>query len=206
MCSGCLEKFQKTKAPWDGRYKDNSAVVMDVRVPGEVPDYTKKDSTSNMCWAVAVCNALEYSDHVEDNGNCVKDMRAHYGNEPNSNLNSYNWYMNNVLYLDPRDYYNPEYDHDLVVDYILDSIQQGLPVVWSLAPLTGNIGHALMVYGWTATVHGYVLYVVDGDDHKHTATISLYWESTTGEWEIHSSGGYNKYAPSYAFTISSATQ
>jgi len=205
VCSGCFDQLQKKKIedPWDGKYNDNSAVAMDVRVPGEVPDYTKRDGTSSMCWAIAVCNALEYAGHIDDNGVCVGDMKSNYGNKPGRISDSYLWYMTDVLLLDPNKFYTREYDHDLVVDFILDSIQLGLPVVWSLPPLDGDVGHALMVYGWTATVHGYVLYVVDGDDHKHTATISLYWDDG---WVIHSSGKYNQFEPGYAFSIKSATQ
>lgn len=203
---GCVDTAKdflnpKPEAPWNDSYQDNSDNynLLDGRLAGDIPDYTKTDGTSDMCWAVAVCNSLEYSGHVADNSDCVNTMKGQYGNQPGYAMNSYNWYMTDVLVLDPRDYYTAMYNHKEHVNFIADEIDDGNIVIWSLSPLTGNTGHVVAVYGWNLTDTGYIFYVVDGDDSKHTGIIEVTFDGE--EWGIHSSGMYNKYSPNYAFSI-----
>ena len=190
----------KDKPSWQGRYIDNSDITgYDAKVPGRMPDATKTNNTSEMCWAYAVCNVLEYTGHIVDNRVCINNMRDEYGNESGYALNAYNYYMREFLALDPRDYYDPEYDTDLAPDFIANTIDAGLPAVFNLSKIGDGNGHVVAVYAYAETDDGYIFYVVDGDDHKYTAIIQVIW--TADGWRIENSGTYNKYEPSRAFSI-----
>lgn len=201
---GCKTTTNNTPR-WEEVYTDNSDININVRLPDYMPDFTKDSDVDRMCWAIAVCNSLEYSGHVVDNRVCVLNMREEFGNRPGFALTAYNWYMRDILQLDPRDFYSRENNVVHVPDFVANEIDSGNPVLLQFNT-KGNTpgGHVVAVYGYHEVKDGYDLYVVDGDDAKHTGIVSV--RPHKFSWKIVSSGMYNKFNISTAFSISPATQ
>lgn len=210
-CVDPPDSWTDVQPDYEKAYRDNERLdVPYPRVPGHVPDPTKTEDTDRMCWAMTACSQLVYAGFVQDEMVCVNNLGEEFGNEPGSVGQALAFYYK--TYLDIKwsasdgvySSTNGPEDDD-ILSFIMNNIEDGRPVALSLRPIDGQkYGHVVLIFGYSLNFDGdeMDLFLVDGDDHKHTAWMTLTFD---GEyWPITGGGMYRKFEIGYALAIKGA--
>ncbi len=188
---GCFDLPQKDWQPkYEQHYKNNETITVDyARVPGHVPDATKDDGTNSMCWSMVTCNQLVYAGYIQDWETCVSNHLEEFGNKPNSLGKALGFYFTEYLAVQ---WSSPEVytaagnkTDDLTLSFLMNNIDEGRPVALAMQPTIGQkTGHVVLVFGYDLNFEGdeIDLYLVDGDDNKHTTWMTL--TSRGDSWPI----------------------
>jgi hypothetical protein len=213
FCS-CVEtpdNWVDVKPDYEKAYRDNERLdVPYTRVPGHVPDPTKTKGTSTMCWAMVACSQLVYAGFVQDEMVCINNLGEEFGNEPGSLGQAFEFYFKEYLQIK---WSTPEAftwtkgpEDDDIISFIMNNIDDGRPVALSLRQIDGQkYGHVVLVFGYSLNFYGdeIDLYLVDGDDGKHTAWMTLTFD---GEyWPITGGVIYKRFELGYVLALEPAT-
>ena len=187
----------------------------------------------DMCWAAACSNALEWTgwgivtDPVNgdlvDTDDMFQNFNYYWLDSGGFMSNGWDWWFDGTDYtiLEVKDsggyfdsetysdYYDEEWDHELILPRIDEILHRGDCVTLGIRPVTGSGGHAITCWGYRYDItadkdtdpDGYYLgvWITDSDDNKgsNTAdpppnTLRYYevdYDFTEDRWEMTNYGG-----------------
>lgn len=179
--------------------------TISVILPGRFPDVNKTYQTTNMCWAIAVANMLEYTGWADDAVDVMDIFINQYGNIPMSGVTAMDWYFVNHTSERSRFAYTViESDKSSIPYFTASSIENGKPVLFQMLK-EGGFGHIVVVYGYRYIPWEYeeafVFSIVDGDDPGHTQYLTVGRNRNSGNWDI-TSGILSNYDLGHAMNLS----
>ena len=155
-------------------------------------DYNKNwQNDTNMCWAVATCDAVTNAGYSFDASICMSYMTDRFADTPGYAYDAIMFWFEDVLAMS----YVPAWqgvEPTEAIDDVLESLDAGNPVILLMTSTRGPIGHAITVYGYEHLAYGeadgfmYVFKVADGDDrYSGVVEWGFYWNDDTGRWECY---------------------